>query len=293
MQNKDNILEELRLISEFVAAIPRGVPAPYIVPEGYFEGLAGKVRESILAQKQNPYTVPQGYFGEFAGKLLARIKAGQSGDTREELSVLSPLLDRIDKKVPFEVPEGYFSNLTGNVLSGVQAIGFVNDELENLSPLMTGLRNKTVYGTPEGYFDNLADSVLDKLQRQASPATAGMARVISMTDRRSRTKNWLRYSVAAVATGLILTIGWMGFHSNAPTVSSDLVANNLSKVSDQEILNYLENQNIPLAETMANSSATTLDFSDADVKNSLGNVSDDELKQYLDNNDGTKDPVTN
>ena len=94
-----------------------------------------------MLSKENiktPYAVPQGYFEEFAGKLLARVKAGQSGDPREELSVLSPLLDRIDKKSPFRAPEGYFSNLTGNVLSGVQAIGFVNDELENLSPLMTG-----------------------------------------------------------------------------------------------------------------------------------------------------------
>ncbi len=178
MQSKENISEELRLISEYVASIPRGAQPPYVVPEGYFEGLAGSIMDSIAFSseqrliKDNPYAVPQGYFEGFAGKLLARIKAGQSGDPREELSVLSPLLDRIDKKTPFEAPEGYFSNLTGNVLSGVQAIGFVNDELENLSPLLTGLRDKAVYQVPEGYFDNLSHSVLTQLKQQsAQPET--------------------------------------------------------------------------------------------------------------------------
>ncbi len=101
-----------------------------------------------------------------------------------------------------------------------------------------------------------------------------------------------------MTVGLILTIGWrLSFnHPVQPAGGNDLVnnlSNNLSRVSDQEILNYLENQNIPLAETMANSSTATLDFSDTDVKNILGNVSDDELKEYLDDNGGTKDPVTN
>lgn len=234
---------------------------------------------------KNPYAVPQGYFEEFAGKLLARIKAGQSGDPREELSVLSPLLDRIDKKSPFEVPQGYFDNLTGNVLSGVSAIDFVNDELENLSPLLTGLRNKTVYQTPEGYFDDLSDTILARLRTPARQAP-----IIRMG---SRSGKWLKYSAAAIATGLILTMGWLGLHSPLTPAGGTELAATLTKVSDQEILNYLENQNIPLAETMSNSTAAAVEFNDADVKNILGNVPDDELNQYLEDNGGTKEPVTN
>src|ERR1700733_5547009 len=294
MQSKENIAEELGMISEFVAAIPRATQAPYSVPGGYFDGLAGRIIELIKDprfSKDNPYAVPQGYFEGFAGKLLARIKAGQSGDPREELSVLSPLLDRIDKRSPFLAPDGYFSNLTGTVLSGVQAIEFVNDELQNLSSLMTGLRDKLVYEVPDGYFDGFAGDVLARVKK---PAT-----VISMETygsgtgiRRFSAKKWLKYSAAAVVAGLILTMGWMGFHSPAITANNNDMAANLSKVSDQELLNYLENQNIPLAETITNTTAT-LEFNDADVKNILGNVPDAELNQYLEDNGGAKDLVTN
>jgi hypothetical protein len=260
---------------------------------------------------KNPYAVPQGYFEEFAGKLLARIKAGQSGDPREELSVLSPLLDRIDKKSPFQAPPDYFDNLTGNVLSGVRAIDFVNDELENVSPLMTGLRDKTVYQAPEGYFDDLSDRILAKLRLPAGQAPvisiSAQAAVIAKASiipkgapnsasgaRRFSASKWFRYPAAAIAIGLILTMGWLGLHKPAtPAGGNELLAANLSKVSDQEILNYLENQNIPLAETMNNSTAAAVEFNDADVKNMLGNVPDEELNQYLEDNGGTKDPVTN
>jgi hypothetical protein len=312
MQSKENIAEELRLISDFVAAIPRGMQHPYVLPQGYFEDLSDRVMGAIRTwnsgiavqdpmiaaphfTKDNPYAVPQGYFGGFAGKLLARIKAGQSGDPREELSVLSPLLDRIDKKSPFQIPEGYFNNLTGTVLSGAQAIGFVNDELENLPALVAGLRDKPVYDAPEGYFDGLAEDVLALVKKPAT--TPGI--VISMGSRNTGSRRrsigkWLRYSAAAVTTGLILTMGWLGFHNPANTIGNNDVATNLSKVSDQEILNYLESQNIPPAETVANSTATaTLDLNDADVKNILGNVTDAELDQYLEDNGGAKNLVTN
>ncbi len=243
---------------------------------------------------KNPYVVPQGYFEEFAGKLLARIKAGQSGDPREELSVLSPLLDRIDKKSPFQAPRDYFDNLTGNVLSGVGAIDFVNDELENLSSLMTGLRDKTVYRTPEGYFDGLSDTILARLRVPArlAPVIPMDAHKRGAVTRRLSTRKWFRYSAAAVTAGLILTMGWLGLHNPAPSAGGNELSASLSTVSDQEILNYLENQNIPLSETMSTSTAAAVEFNDADVKNILGNVPDEELNQYLDDS-GSKDPVTN
>jgi hypothetical protein len=242
---------------------------------------------------ETPYSVPQGYFEEFAGKLLARIKAGQSGDPREELSVLSPLLDRIDKKSPFQAPQGYFDNLTGNVLSGVGAIDFVNDELESLSSLMTGLRDKTVYRTPEGYFDGLSDAILTRLRQPSkeAPVIPMGARNPGTARRHLSTRKWFRYSAAAVTAGLILTMGWLGLHNPATSAGGNELTASLSRVSDQEILNYLENQNIPLAETL-NSTAAAVEFNDADVKNMLGTVPDEELNQYLEDN-GAKDPVTN
>jgi hypothetical protein len=295
MPSEETIVQELRLISVCVAAISR--QTPYQAPDGYFDGLEDKIMSRL---KQNPYTVPQGFFEEFAGKLLTRIKAGQHGDTREELSVLSPLLDRIDKQHPFEAPAGYFNDLTGNVLSGVKAIEFVNDELENLPSLINGLQDKPAYQAPEGYFDRFAGTVLAKLkEEQYGRAVVSPGRPATVISINRVGKVW-KYAAAAVMAGLILTGGWLGFHNPGhpePAASNDLarstdLSQGLAQVSDQEIVNYLDNQNIPLAETMTNSTAT-LDINDADVKSILGNVSDDELKQYMDDNGGTKDLVTN
>jgi hypothetical protein len=289
MPNKEDILEELRLISAVIAAIPR--KSPYEAPFGYFDELPGRIIGAISLRNpeqpiQNPYTVPAGYFTTFAKQVMARIKSGQVGQSDQELAMISPLLNSIDKKTPFQTPDGYFGNLAGNIISGVQAIEFVNDELENLSPLMTSLQHSHVYQAPEGYFELFPATVLGAVteKRQAAVIPIG------------RGRKWLRYLSAAVVAGLILTAGWLGLHRSGQviTAGSTDVAGNLSKASDQEIQNYLDNQNTPLAEVLSNTNATaTLDINDVDVKNMLGDVSDDELNQYLDDHDGTKDPVTN
>src|ERR1700748_2917044 len=100
MEGKENILEELKQISAFVAGISR--VTPYGLPEGYFEDLASKVLVRIRAGEglrnfgaDNPpflpyrtdqhtdnigpelpaslstdpvYSVPTGYFEGFAEK---------------------------------------------------------------------------------------------------------------------------------------------------------------------------------------------------------------------------------
>ena len=257
------------------------------------------------AARVNPYTVPAGYFEGFAQQMLDRIKTGQEAgnagsaqsdslsagfgqeaplSSGEELSLISPLLSRIGKKMPFEAPEGYFSELTAAVISGAQAIDFVNDELENLSPLMASLRNKTTYQAPEGYFDGVAGRVLEQLQQ---PVTA---KVISM----HRKRNWLRYSVAAAVAGLLLTGGWRVFHkpSSFAIASGFDLTKSLSGVSDQELENYLDNHNVSLAEAATNSTAT-IDFTENDIKGMLGDVSDAELRQYQEDQGSVKEPATN
>ena len=212
MQNKDDILEELRLISELVAGIDRRTP--YAAPEGYFDGLSEQV---MVRVKRTPYTVPEGYFADFAGKLMARIKAGQEGHAGEELTLLSPLLSGLDKRTPFQAPDGYFSELTGNILSGVQAIDFVNDELENLSPLMTDLQQSNVYEAPEGYFDGLPEAVLSLIKERTAPVVPirQQSPVISI----GRRRKWLQVASAAVVAGLILTAGWLRFYRSAGSVA--------------------------------------------------------------------------
>jgi hypothetical protein len=328
MEGKDNILHELRLISGFVAGISR--VTPYALPEAYFESLADQVllhvRAGILPkdQKSGPipgnagfalpdpsegatgdpefrsfgsqelvYSVPTGYFEGFASKLMARIKTGQemSETGEEELALLSPFLSRIDKKMPFQVPEGYFAGVTASlslITGRAEMIEEKNDEFlpvtageEYLSSLLTGLKDKPAYQVPEGYFNELAATILGKVKQPAP------AKIISFSQRRT----WWKYAAAAVVTALFLTGGWLKLHNSPATAPSDITKIG-SNVSDQEIESYLDNQNVPLADDLANSTAS-VDVSDNDIKNMFGDIPDTELKQYMDEHKAIKDLATN
>jgi len=75
---------------------------------------------------------------------------------------------------------------------------------------------------------------------------------------------------------------------------SDL-SRGLHKVSDQEILNYLDDQNSILAEPVPNESnnTATLDMNESDVKSLLGDVPDGELQQYMEEHGRATDIATN
>lgn len=254
------------------------------------------------------FKAPDGYFDNFAEILLNRIKAGPATETgqtpennsREELASLSPLLSGIAKKTTFQAPEGYFSELAAGIVSGVKAIEFVNDELEEPASLLAGLKDKQTYQAPEGYFDLLAVTILKKAKltgagqeqdaskppaNRPSSVVLGSAQTISI--KRNKSKSWIRYAAAAAVTGLILVAGWPILHKTGGTVTPD-IQKSLAKVSDQEILNYIDNQTItnPQAETMTNGSTATLDINESDIKTMMGDVPDDELKQYLEEHGG-------
>jgi len=292
MERNLSISEELEGISRAVADIHRGMP--YTAPDGYFEGLAPLVMARL---KRTPYAVEPAYFEEFADKLLARIKAAQTAAPDEELSVLSPLLSRLDKKMPFRAPEGYFSELAGIGIPDMQAsAGKDGDEL---SPLLSGIRSKVTYQAPEGYFEDFAGILFDRLQEEEEEyqdLEQSSAKVISISSRRRNTgmKFWnpRRFMAAASIAALTLLGGRMLFQRSAGNPGPDVVKS-LANVSDQDIQSYLDNQNIPLAEVINNSTAT-LDLNDSDVKDILGDVPDDELNAYLDDQDKDgKEPVTN
>src|ERR1700754_1866063 len=235
MNAKNEISEELRLLSAVVNDISR--ETPYRVPAGYFDGfpalilsLTGEVTGTegpfFATDEHKPLTfsVPEGYFEGFAQGLLDKIKAGQTkvqvlDDPRQELAQLSPVLNSISRQLPYQTPQGFF---------------------EELSPIMAFLaeiREKPLYSVPEGYFDGLAGEVLSKVNPAQEPARQAPAPVISMSHNRRQRSFW-KYSAAAVAAGLIFTIGWLRLqspgnaHHTAPVVLAD-VTSNLVKISDQ------------------------------------------------------------
>ena len=319
MKVKNEISEELRSLSMVIEAISRDTPqgTPYVVPLDYFRDFPGQVMSrisgagqtvlpsaagevvltSLLPEKgdASPFQVPEGYFEGLAGGILDRIKRGQSGsggqsgavesgdwkapvagEVAEELARISPLLSGIDRKTPYWLPEGYFNEL---------------------APILAGLQDKALYEVPEGYFDGLAGEIAARVKQPASVVVErpAPARVVPMGGGK---RGWWKYSAAAVVAGLLLTIGWLRLHTSGHggNVVTPDIANNLAKVSDQDIQTYLDSDNdnisTPLAEVVTNSTAT-LDMDDNDVKSLLGDVPDGELKQYMEEHGGAKDIATN
>jgi hypothetical protein len=128
-------------------------------------------------------------------------------------------------------------------------------------------------------------------------------------------RSWWKYSAAAVVAGLIFTIGWLRLHTPtnahhpAPVVAD--VASNLVKISDQDLQNFLDDQNDQggpddnsrddngesdnnsQSATESMNSTATLDITDSDVKSLLGDVPDGELKSYMEEHGGANDIATN
>ncbi|MBO9563099.1 MAG: hypothetical protein J7621_10010 [Niastella sp.] len=295
MEHSVNILSELQAISPEVARIGRQLP--YEVPAGYFEALAAQVMQQIREEEAalppvlqqagaNPYSVPAGYFDQLAGNILARVKASDEGlSAQEELSMLSPLLSKLDKKLPFQAPAGYFSDLSDNVVSGVQAIEFVNEELENLSPLMAGLKDKQVYEVPAGYFDALPEVILDSVKNMHSPA-----KVVSIGFGRKL----MRYAVAAAVIGIVAMGAWwfMGGKPDAGAITDIVASKEVDKLSTEELQSYLDE--VPVAVPADLLAANTKpEIEESDMSDLFQNVSDEEIQKYLDQNLLSKNTGTN
>jgi hypothetical protein len=306
MQAKNDISDELRSLSALVEGIGR--QTPYKLPEGYFEGLPGEILNRIVKvsiqdepivglSKSLTFSVPEGYFDNFASQVLGRIKASSvqndfSGNdllgegVQEELARLSAVVSQITRETPYRLPEGYF---------------------EEISPILSVLKDRATYLAPEGYFDYLPVAATERVIR-AVPAMAattaeGGAKVVAIGSSGKVVKgHWWKYAGVAAAACLILVFSWPQLHTSMtrtnegqhPVGTVDLasMSQGLHKVSDQEILDYMDDQNSTLAEPVSNNTAT-LDMNDSDIKTLLGNVSDGELQQYMEEHGRANDIATN
>src|SRR4030095_1154549 len=97
---------------------------------------------------QNTYTAPAGYFEGLADQILARIKALEASDARDELKYLSPLLSSVSKEMPYAVPAGFFQNLSEDILKNIsehEDYQTSEEEIGSLSPLLSSLKNKNPF----------------------------------------------------------------------------------------------------------------------------------------------------
>jgi hypothetical protein len=191
-----------------------------------------------------PYAVPPGYFEEFAEILMNRLQLGDSEiSPMEEISGISPLLAGLQQKNPYQLPAGYFES------------GKIKIPSSESSPL------KRVAINPDS-------SRQDILHYQQGSITSH-AKQVSIFSR------VVRYAVAACLVGLLgITI------YNLKNRSTPDPLHSLTTISDQEMANYLDADDIHWTPGLAPETAS-VEFTESDIRALFSNVSDEELVQYL------------
>jgi hypothetical protein len=258
---------------------------PYKIPVNYLDELPGVILKKVTLEAsydQEPeilspsllqlkkactFEVPAEYFKEFPLTLLKCIELEEKAFEKDKLEIFSPLLREMKKTVPFKLPEGYFEQFPSDIIEGVNAVDYVNQELESHSPIMNDLKIQNGYKVPDGYFDNLGDNLLSTVK---SPRKAS---VIPF----NFNKKMLRYGVAALVAGLMSIAAWTFYHDK-PVLHAGNELADMKKISNDEIINYLESTPVTSVE---NVSTASIIIKEDDVKELFNDVSDEELQQYL------------
>jgi hypothetical protein len=224
---------------------------------------------------ENIYSVPQGYFEGFASQVLARIKAIEAADAKEELGHLSPYLSGLSNKNPYKVPAGYFEGLEERLKSIVHVTSeFTNgdEELKTLSPLLQELKKENPYTVPEGYFENLSAPVVKE------------TKVVSITSRK-----WFKMAAAAVVIGIVAITGVLVLNQNKVNIDKDphaWVEKSMKKVSTEKIDEFIK-----LAEKETNFDGTVAITTNKpdDIKELVKDIPENELQDFLNDTEALTD----
>ena len=197
MFQPDNILNELKELSPFLAHVPRF--NVFNVPDGYFTHISSQ--QLLLAHASdrgknrslNTFTVPNNYFETLAESILDRIKKDSGNIVANETSEISSLVAGIGNRNVYNVPLAYFDNLdTQSVSLVINEAGTISSgTLKESGELLAVIGNKNVYTIPTGYFEGVADEANQKITRPAK--VVSLYRKISVA----------KYAAAAVVTAIM------------------------------------------------------------------------------------------
>ncbi|MDP4132168.1 MAG: hypothetical protein Q8939_18575 [Bacteroidota bacterium] len=218
-----------------------------------------------------PYAVPGGFFDGFPDLLMLRIRRDVIGFSGQDAQTTSGLAS------PLENPE--ISPL---------------DEITGISTLLAGLRKKNPYQAPQGYFETkteIPDYELgssfeapgNKHGDHVTLPSAESAKNInpplpgSHTSQARSISFWTPLMKYAVAACIIALLGITIFKTVRPGKMDPL--NGLTTVSDQDMANYLDADDIHWTPGLVPETAS-VDFSDSDIHALFSNVSDAELQEY-------------
>ncbi len=152
----------------------------------------------------------------------------------------APLLAAMDSKTPFTVPQGYFDGLSEAIEAGVLSQSLASATPDRAVPEnyfhelgrdiearigAEQIRQQVPaegFTVPDNYFEDLKFNILAKTANKKQPFV------------RKLNPNWMRYAAAACITIAIGT----GAYIKWP--QADSYQDQISALSDEEILNYLE-----------------------------------------------------
>jgi hypothetical protein len=266
MRDKFNILDELKE-NGAVALLEINNKNYFFVPDNYFDALASDILANIFIKSlpaESPFTIPALYFENLPDIVLDKIHV------KKNLSLF------IEEKNLYAVPDGYFASLADNILNKIKLLSNpVQQELEEISPLLSKIPKTNVYSVPVNYFEESSSLV-------SVTRSDPHAKIISLG---ARTRKWINYAAAACIAAILF--GGSYFYSenrkNYPVTSfTDTdVQKQISLLSDDEITNYLENNNIGIYTNIREDDNQPQNLN---IQNMLQNVSDEEIQQYLNEN---------
>ena len=198
-----------------------------------------------------------------------------------ELLEIAPNLGKgVISGILYAVPNGYFEGFAESLMNRIRMeetglsesdAGQQNAEVSPLleiaeiSSLLAGLKMKNTYQVPVGYFESLNLGTSISEQKPSEKKTI-QAPVISL--------KFVKYAVAACIVALL---GTAVFNLTYHKISDPI--KDLSTVSDQDMANYLDSDDIHWTPGIS-SSTVSIDFNESDVHDLLSTVPDDELEQY-------------
>ena len=146
---------------------------------------------------------------------------------------------------------------------------------------MNSLKSKNVYNAPEGYFDSLPEKILAEAKKQP-PAKVVAFRPV---------RRIMQYAVAAVVIGVMVIGAWfMQQPVNDPIGPITKIESGIQKASDQEMLDFIQNDELPFGERLLN---TDGEMDESDIKAMLADISDNELEQFVNESTDQNNSLSN
>lgn len=210
----------------------------------------------VAIKSQMPNAVPAFYFDTLSDDILCAIAA-----------------DALPKiQLPYTVSDKYFEQMSNNFFAklnnGILIENVVNKELQTIAPMLATISKVPVFSVPQNYFELLNTSAV---------LVKSNAKIVAI----NQFKKWMIYAVAACMVGIVSVSVFISKNGsskiNYATYKNFDVANSINDISNEDLINYLENVN-----TITNSnSLTTLDIKLPEVQDHLQTISDEDLQQYL------------